>query len=282
MSVLNNIIARADEFPTLPTIYSALSDVIANPRSTAADLAVVISEDQASAAKVLKAANSPIYGYRGKISTITQAIVYIGFQEVRNLIIAMGIIDIFKNSKMNFPFNPVDFWKHSIAVGTITRLIGKSLGVSNLENYFLAGILHDIGKLLFFKFVPDEYAKAVNYAIDNNITAREAENEILGVNHIVAGELLAEKWRLPQSLRESIRYHIVGRVDNVNNQLIASVHIANIVASLLELGQSGEDVVLPPNQEALKTLSLPDNFWTKNYENLLLEYESAVSIFLLN
>ena len=282
MSVLNNIIARADEFPTLPTIYTALSDVIANPRSTAADMSAIISEDQASAAKVLKAANSPIYGYRGKISTITQAIVYIGFQEVRNMIIAMGIIDIFQKSKTNLPINPVDFWRHSIAVGTITRLIGKSLGITNLENYFLAGILHDIGKLLFFKFIPEQYTKAVNYAIENNLTAREAENEVLGVNHIVAGELLADKWKLPQSLRDSIRYHVVGRVENNNNQLVASVHIANTIATLLELGQSGEDVVAPPNQEAWKTLALPDNFWTKNYNNLLLEYDSAVSIFLLN
>lgn len=281
MDILKSIIARADEFPTLPTIYTTLSDVIANPRSTASDVAGVISEDQSAAAKVLKAANSPIYGFRGKINTISQAIVFIGFEEVRNLIIAMGIIDIFKNANSSFPINPVDLWKHSIAVGTITRIIGKNLGVTNLENYFLAGILHDIGKLLFFKFVPDEYSKVINYAIDNNISSREAENEILGVNHIVAGEILAEKWKLPQSLKDSIRYHTIGKIENNNNTLVAAVHVANIAASLFELGQASDDVVQIPNLDVWKNLNLPDNFWTKNYNSMLLEYDSAVTIFLL-
>lgn len=282
MDLLKTIITRADEFPTLPTIYTALSDIISNPRSTAADVASLIAEDQSAAAKVLKAANSPIYGFRGRINTISQAIVFIGFEEVRNLIIAMAIIDMFKKSKTSFPINPVDMWKHSIAVGTITRLIGKNLGAMNLENYFLAGILHDIGKLLFYRFIPDEYAKAINFAIENNISAREAENEILGVNHIVAGELLAEKWKLPQSLRDSIRYHTLGKTETDNNLLIASVHISNIVASILELGQAGDDVVQVPNLDAWKELSLPENFWTKNLNNILVEYDSAVQIFLLN
>lgn len=281
MEILKKIIARADEFPTLPTIYTALSDVISNPRSTAADVANIIAEDQSAAAKVLKAANSPIYGFRGKINTISQAIIFIGFEEVRNLIIAMGIIDIFKKSTTNFPVNPVDLWKHSIAVGTVTRIIGKNLGVTNLENYFLAGILHDIGKLLFYKFIPDEYARTINYAIDHNLSAREAENEILGVNHIVAGEVLAEKWKLPPSLKDAIRYHTIGKVENSNNVLIASVHVANIVSAMLELGQAGDDVIQTPNIDVWRTLNLPENFWTKNYNSILLEYESAVSIFLL-
>ncbi len=281
MDLLKKIISKADEFPTLPTIYQTLSDVLANPRSTAADVAEVISEDQSAASKVLKAGNSPIYGFHGRISTVSQAIVFIGFEEVRNLIIAMGIIDIFRSVKENSLLNPVDIWKHSIAVGTITRIIGKHLGASNLENYFLAGILHDIGKLLFLKFIPDEYAKVVNYAIDNNVSAREAENEILGVNHIVAGEILAEKWKLPPTLKDAIRYHTIGKSDNANNSLVGSVHIANIAASLLSFGQAGDDIVQIPNQDIWKLLELPDDFWTTNYHNILVDYESAITIFLL-
>lgn len=282
MDILNKLIARADEFPTLPTIYSTLSDVMSNPRSTAQDVANIIAEDQAAAAKVLKAANSPIYGFRGRISTISQAIIFIGFEEVRNLVIAMGIIDVFRKMKGNFPINPVDLWKHSIAVGIITRLLGKTLRITNLENYFLAGILHDIGKLLFLKFIPDEYSKSIEYAMSNNIPAREAENVVLGVNHIIAGEILAEKWKLPQSLKDAIRYHAVGKVDSANNVLVGCVHIANTVASLLKLGQAGDDIVPTPNLDAWKALNLPDNFWSKNYDTLLLEYDAAIGIFLLN
>ena len=149
MDIISRILKSVEDFPTLPTVYTALSDVMANPRSTTQDAANVIMRDQSAASKVLKTANSPLYGFRGRIDTISQAIFHIGFEEVRNLVIAISIMDIFKNTKLSLSYNPVELWKHSIAVGVITKLIGKELGVKNLENYFLAGILHDIGKLLF-------------------------------------------------------------------------------------------------------------------------------------
>lgn len=280
MEIRTIILNKVDEFPTLPTIFSALSDVIANPHSTAADAAEVISQDQASAAKILKAANSSIYGFRGRINTVTQAIVFIGFEEVRNLIIAMSIIDIFKRTKGAEQLNPVDMWKHSIAVGVLTRLIGNQIGARNIENYFLAGILHDIGKLIFFKFIPDEYQKAVNYAIDNNVSAREAEAEVLGITHTVAGEILAEKWKLPLSIKEAVRYHTSGRVDGSMSKLVSSVHAANIAAVMLELGQAGEDTVPMPNLEVWNNLNLPDNFFTNNMNQIYNDFEISVKLML--
>lgn len=281
MDIQSAIIARVDEFPTLPTIYQAISDVMANPRSTAQHLADVISEDQAAASKILKAANSSIYGYRGRVTTISQAITYIGFDEVRNLVMAMGIIDLFKQSSNNGNFNPVELWMHSIGVGVISRNIGKTIGALNIENYFLAGILHDIGKLLFYKAIPDLYVKAINYAIENNLTAREAELEIVGVSHTVAGELIAEKWKLPVSIRDVIKFHEIGKVEGNYNILVTSVHIANVAAAMFNLGQAGDDVVQMPNIDTWEALNLPDKFFTQNLNKIMLEFEEASALLLL-
>jgi HD-like signal output (HDOD) protein len=274
------LVSSVDEFPTLPTIYNTLMDVMANPKSTAADAAKIISQDQAAASKILKAANSPIYGLSGRVTNITQAIVFLGFDEVKNLVIALSIMKIFgKLSKIN-NFNPIDLWKHSIAVGIITRLIGKSSGAKDIENYFLAGILHDIGKLVFFKVMPEDYADTIQYARDNMITAREAEHKKLGITHTVIGELLAEKWMLPLNMRNSIRYHPTGEVNGEVDRIVGTVHIANLAAPMFGLGITGDPVIPKPNIKVWDTIKLPEHFFAVNVKHILFSYKESVRLLL--
>ncbi len=281
METIKRVLRGVEEFPTLPTIYSALSDVIANPNSTASDAADVISKDQASASKLLKSANSSIYGFRGKIDSVTQAIFYIGFDEVRNLILALGILDIFKKTNFAHDFNPVELWKHSIAVGTITRILGIEIGVKNIENYFIAGIVHDIGKLLFFRTIEADYIKTINHAMDNGISIREAEAEILGVTHTVAGELIAEKWKLPPSIKNAIRHHYTGVVDGKIDKLVACVHLANIVARMYEMGETGDNRVSEPNIAIWDTLEISEDAFTKLFPRIINDYEESLAVFVL-
>jgi putative nucleotidyltransferase with HDIG domain len=281
LEIANKILRSIDDFPTLPTIFTTLSDVMANPRSTPSDAADVISRDQSSVGKILRAANSSIYGFRKRIDSVTQAIFYIGFDEVKNLILAMSILDIFKKFKISLHYNPIELWKHSIAVGVITRLIGKTIGVKNLENFFVTGILHDIGKLLFLRNISEEYAKTIDYARDNKITIREAEAETLGITHTVAGDLIAEKWKLPQNIRYAIKYHYIGSVNNNPDLLTGSVHLADVAARFFELGDPGDNIVPEPNFEIWNYINLPDNFFSSMIQKIMLDYEESVLLFSL-
>lgn len=276
-----NFIKQIKDFPTLPTIYTALMDTMANPRSTAQDVADIISQDQSSASKVLKTANSSIYGFRGKIGTITQAITYIGFDEVKNLVIALSIMKLFKNMK-GVKFNPLNLWKHSLAVGATTRIIGKTIGVKNLENFFIAGILHQIGKLVLYKFLPEEYPQVISNSIEKRISIRESEKEKLGITYNIVGEMLAEHWKLPISIKDAIRYHPTGILENNNKVLVASIHIAKTAASMLELGLEEGEVVPEPNPEAWKILQLPDKFFVSYLDKILNDYEESVMLLLKN
>jgi len=159
---IEELLRKVDDFPTLPTIYNTMMDLISNPRTTSVELSDLISKDQASAVKILKAVNSPIYGFYGRVTSITQAINLLGFEEIKNLITALTIMDIFNKSLSDTFVNPVDFWKHSIAVGIISRLIAYNVKAQNIESYFLSGILHDLGKLFFLKVIPNDYSKVLN------------------------------------------------------------------------------------------------------------------------
>lgn len=277
---INLLINKVDNFPTLPTIYSVLMEIMENPRSTSNDVAFIITQDQSSASKILKTANSPLYGFYGKIENISQAISYIGFDEVKNLITALTIIDFFNKNFELKHFNPVEFWKHSIAAGIMTRLIGKASGAKDLENYFLAGILHDIGKMLFFTTIPEIYSKVQQHSTENKLTSLESEMLLLGISHCIAGEILADKWNLPLSIKNAIRHHCSGVIDSKYKTIVASTHIANIAVSMYGFGSSDMNILPTPNKDAWNILDLPDNFFSLNRKLIYDTYFASINLLL--
>lgn len=274
------LIQTIQTLPTLPTIYYNLLEVMNNPRSTAIDAAKVIQNDQAAAAKVLKAANSPIYGFYGKIENITQAITYIGFEEVKNFVIAITIIDFFNNNFSKNGIDIVEFWKHSIGVGIISRMIGKYIKARDIENYFLAGILHDIGKITLINLMPDEYFDVYKYSLEMKVSHFDAEEKILGITHNVVGDILATKWNLPVSIRNSIKNHYRGIGDKPNEIIVPATHIANIAAIIFGLGFEKSLPVPEPNKQAWEILELEDNFFSKNHSSITSLYYDTINLLL--
>lgn len=276
---VNKVLALVDEFPTLPTIYSQLIEITGNPHSTVLDVARIIEQDQASSTKILKAVNSSVYGLQTKISTISQAIFHLGFNEVKNLVISLSLIKMVENKKGFDKLNLVEFWKHSIGVGIITRNIGISIKASNIEDYMISGIIHDIGKLVFVSYFSDVYQNMAEKAFNDNVSIRSLEKENFGTTNSIIGTMLAEKWKLPEQIRRSIRYQSLG-VDQ-NSKLTASVHLANIIARMMNLGNPGDPIVPKVNPVAMKILDLPENAILEMRKKNINDYEQATSILLV-
>ncbi|MGA2297635.1 MAG: HDOD domain-containing protein, partial [FCB group bacterium] len=226
MKDIQEMVNKVEDFPTLPTIYTSLLDVMANTRTTVQDVANVITRDQASSTKILKIVNSSLYGMQTNVETITEAIFYIGFNEVKNIVMTLSVLDLFEDVKSLMNFNVVELWKHSIAVGVITRNLGKSIGEKDVENYFLAGVLHDIGKLFFLKNYNDEYYDVIREVSEHKISISEAEEMVFGMTHCTVGHLLSEKWKLPATLKFSILNHQTGTSNGKTDKLVSCVHIA--------------------------------------------------------
>lgn len=266
MKLINTIISKIDEFPTLPSIYIKLKEVISDPNSNAEDVAKVISQDQASVSKILKVVNSPIYGFKRDIKTISQSVVMLGFSEIKN----------FKLLK------PIELWKFSIATGIIAKIIAESKGNKELERIFILGILHGIGKLLFMKLLPELYEKVITYSFENQISTRETEIKIIGMHNSTAGWLLADRWHLPTEIKDIIKYHIIGDIDGKYDENVAIIHVSTIVADMLKLGNSGEFKDRYLNVSSFNKLNLENNYFTKNLSRILTEYNEIVSLMLYN
>lgn len=284
MNTINyeNIIKQINDFPTLPTIYNHLLSTISNPRSSVTDVANIISQDISMSTKILKTVNSSVFSLVSKVETISDAVFHLGFNEVKNLVLSLSVINIFKNVSSIENFSIIDIWKHSLGVAVTTRNLGNIIGVKNLENYFLAGLIHDIGKLFFLKVIPNDYSKVIKMVIENGITIEEGEEKVLSINHREIGAKLSEKWQLPNSITNSIKYHDTGFIDGTANLQTACVHLANIISRTLELGFPGDSFVHKPNELIWDVIKLNPSQMKSIIPKINIDFKQSLSILMSN
>lgn len=281
MDYSEKIRISVNNLPTLPTIYSQLSQAMEDPSATGEKIAKIISSDQTSAFKVLKVANSPLYGLHGKIDSISQALIYLGHNEVKDIVFALSVMKMFSKDKNIRGLRPVDLWAHSIGVGVITRNIGLAIGEKNTENYFLAGVFHDIGKIIFLEFAVKEYQNVIYMVTEKKCSIKDAEKEIFGIDHAIAGQILADKWRIPQNIQDIILNHHVGQKARGTNTLLAAVHLGNIIAHILGFGFSGDNLIAQPNPAIWDTLKLRRGEILSLKDKFIDDYSHTIKMMLM-
>ncbi len=283
MKSLDKILNSIREFPTLPTIFGQLSDAMTDPDTNINYVASIIEKDTASVSKLLKLANSSIFGFRNRITTVPQAILYLGFEEVKNLLLSLKIIQIFRTKEKNINMiKPLDFWTHSVSTGVVARIIGASIGIRSSEILFLGGVMHNIGRLLFYITLPDEYSQVLKVHSEDRISINDAERKIIGISSSLAGEMLAQKWKLPLQIIDIIKYYSIGTISDKINLNVAIIHIADLIASILELGSDGRKYISAPNPQVWENLQLHANFFSINYNRIITESSEHCNVFLGN
>ncbi len=283
MKSLDKIVNSIKEFPTLPTIFGQLSDAMTDPDTNINYVANIIEKDTASVTKLLKLANSSIFGFRNRVTTVPQAILYLGFEEVKNLLLSLKVIQIFRTKEKNIKLiTPLDFWTHSVSSGVIARIIASSVGIRSSETLFLGGVMHNIGRLLFYITLPDEYSEVLKLQKVEKISISDAERKVIGISSSLAGEMLAQKWKLPLPIIDIIKYHNTGTISDKINLNVAIIHIADLTASMFELGSDGREYIAAPNPQVWDNLKLPVNFFSTNYNRIIAETSEHCNVFLSN
>lgn len=283
MKSLDKIVNSIKEFPTLPAIFGQLSDAMNDPDANINYVANIIEKDTASVSKLLKLANSSIFGFRNRVTTVPQAILYLGFEEVKNLLLTLKVIQIFRIKENHVKLiTPSDFWTHSVSTGVIARIIASSVGIKSSEVLFLGGVMHNIGRLLFYITLPDEYSEVLRLQKNEKISISDAERKVIGISSSLAGEMLAQKWKLPLPIIDIIKYYNIGTISDKINFNVAIIHIADFTASMLELGSDGREFISAPNPQVWDNLKLPANFFSTNYNRIITETADHCSIFLNN
>ncbi len=235
--------------PTLPGMIDKISRAVESKRFSAADIGKLISRDQVLTAKVLKLANSAFFGFSRKVGSLTQALVLLGFDVVKGLILTSSVFDLMKNKGE-------DLWHHSMGVATAATIIAVQAGMPDAEEASLAGLLHDLGKVVIRVHMPDDSASINELVEVEGLALREAEYEVLGFNHTQVGQWLAESWKLPEELSEPIRWHHKPEGSRKAPQMTAAVHLADCLVRGFGYGDGGDPWVPPLDRLALKLLGL--------------------------
>ncbi len=220
-----DIVGAIEALPPLPAVALRVMQVAQDPRSSASDLAIVVSSDPGLSARILRIVNSAAYRRSREITSVQEALVMLGFVQARNIAISGAIAGAYAPNALNALFRIETFWRHSIAVAfKASELAGRSRRL-DVPSAFTAGILHNIGRLAMFYFDPAGLDQAVAQAIAQDAPIETMELELLGFDHTEIGDALAAKWKLPEDVRSAIRHH---HDDDLNNQTIAGVvHLAD-------------------------------------------------------
>jgi len=205
MITARKLMRDVSELPAIPGIVSQVIALLDNPDSNPDKIADLILSDQVLAARVIRVVNSPIYRGTSEITSVKRALMHIGFKAIREMILTKYFVDAFKGREQ--PFDIKTFWLHSFNVGAVARRIAGMVGYRDLEKAYLAGIIHDIGKVFMGHYLRKEYGEMLAGIDGTQYRAYEAEQEFFGTSHSEVGLCLAQRWNFPPDYCDTISYH---------------------------------------------------------------------------
>jgi len=204
-SAAERVISTIGELPASPAIVSAVMGLTSSVETDIRKLVKVLSADQALTAKVLKLSNSSFYGRSKGVSTLKEAILILGFYTLRSLVIASSTHSLYKKKESNSLEQAL--WEHSLATAIACKEIGRKIRHNNVEEAFISGLMHDLGKLILCQKMPAEYGLIVAEVQNSQRGFLEVETESIGFNHVDVAKALFDKWNFPSFLSSAVYYH---------------------------------------------------------------------------
>ena len=271
-----------DKMPSLSTTVTKVLEVCNQPDVSPNDLNKIISLDPVLAGNVLKLINSAYYSLPNQITSLARAIIILGINTVKNLALSTAVLGYMKETEQQ-SLSMDSFWKHSICVGVTAKIIAAAhkIPVNQREEFFLAGLLHDLGKIPIAHCFPDEYAQCLQFCQERKIDLHDAEMMVFGFNHQYCGYIIANKWKLNDNIISAMEYHhSPEKSDKDHRLLISSVAIADVYANIFEIGSAGSFYVAEDQVSAIiEQSSISWEALVEQHENIQESIEKA-SVFL--
>lgn len=276
---LEQFLKDAGPLPSLPTIYAEISAAVDDPKASSRKIGEIVAKDQGLTTRLLRLANSAFYAFPGRIDTVTEAVTLIGLEQVRSLALATKVIDLFKDVPSEL-LSVGSFWGHSLACGLCARLLALERRDPNSERLFVAGLLHDVGRLVVLTRAPGPAAEVLRRSKETGEPVLRAETHRLGFTHAdLAGRLL-QQWKIPADLAEIVRSHHQPQHARLAQLETAAVHLADVIVSGLGYGESGEYVVPGFSPEPVVRLQLRRDFLSSCVSALDEQFRPVAAILL--
>ncbi|MEO6595445.1 MAG: HDOD domain-containing protein [Planctomycetota bacterium] len=222
------------ELPTMPEVLLKLNEVMNRADASAADVAQVIAKDPAVSTNILRIVNSAYYGLQVRVSSVSLAVSVMGFNMTKKVALKAAVFSAFSKRREKIQhFDPLAFWKHAMFTGVAARSLAAASSAftdTHPEDMYIAGLLHDIGKIILMEKAAPRYLGVLRKAAQEQRSETEVELQDLGFTHADVGSVLAIKWSLPEDLAIAIRYHHSPSRDPFHRSLSSLIHLADQLA----------------------------------------------------
>ncbi len=266
-----NILLDIKNLPSIPKVMLEVQALLRNESHNTVKLAGIVGKDQGLTTKILMIANSPLYGLQRKVSSLEFAIMLLGVNEVANIVTALSLAETIKVDNIK-GLNFMEFWKHSMLVGTAAKDIAKRLGFFDLSgDAFVGGMLHDLGIQLTARYFPKQFGKIIETVNNGEVSFKDAEEKYLGLSHQEIGGFISRRWNLPPHLINSLMFHHnpYGAMDSPIVPYI--VHIADCMTQEFEV----TNVLWDKGLEFDKTIESVLKFESEEkFKEFVAEYET--------
>ena len=236
MNNVKDIIETVGSIQPLPDTALKLMNIMSNPKSTLEEIVGTIKYDQAVTSEVLKLCNSAFFGLSRTVTSLEDALKYLGTAKVLQMVMSVHTNNMLAREQHGYGLDPGILWKHSVAVALASTQFAQKLHLADTNLAFTAGLLHDIGKVILNEHVAEEFVEIVRLVTDDQMAFVEAEHRVLGFSHEEVGAMMAEKWKLPESLVRCIRYHHSPSDLEPTDSLVDAIYLANCVCLLFGIG----------------------------------------------
>ena len=271
-----------ETMPALPVTVGKVLEVCNNPKASPVDLNRVISVDPVLMARVMRLINSAYYGLSGKVTSLVRAIIMLGLNTVKNLALSAAVVENLGRRENFRALHAQGFWRHSLAVGVASKLIAKKREVSSkdLEEYFIAGLLHDIGKIPMNAVFEDEFLEVMAHSDRGRTALYRTEREVLGLDHAAVGRMIAKTWKLSPEVIDAISaHHEPLEYDGPHKDVVYTVALANHFANIAEIGFSGDRYPEALPEEVAAHLNVDVAYLDRIEDTIHVEIEKA-AVFL--
>lgn len=274
MNLVDHILQSTDRLPPFPMVIQRAVQLIEDPRSSARSLVDILQFDPSITANVLKLCNSAYFGLRRTVSSLREALVMVGFDQLMEMILSQESAQFLQDPCKGYDLGQADLWRHSVACALLSRIISKRLNREATPTLFTAALLHDIGKMMLGHFVQDYFGQIKNLTGGRKLSFTEAEKEILGIDHAELGGKVAEKWKFPEPIILAIRYHHTPSHASKDREMVELISLCDVVAMITGIGGGADGLTYHGDGELMKRHHLGE----KDIEQFIVKLEDRFQL----
>ncbi len=275
MKTVDKILKSIQNIPAFPVTAQRVASIMSNPDYSVTQVVNVIRYDPSITANILKICNSAYFGVR-HISTLHDAVIFLGQENVLRAIQVSGISRFFRRNVDGYGQNAQELWKHSVGVALMTQILSRKITGRDDSKLFTAGLLHDIGKFILSEFVQDSSRKIMDLVLNHGYAFLRAEEEVIGMNHAEVGGKIAQHWNFPPDIRDTIMYHHrPDLMDEGKSIFCWVVYLADQVCLIMGIGGGNDGLAYWGLKEVIEILKIRQKDLEAGMVELLRDLENA-------